>query len=434
VPGAAALNVAGNAGVNSVSCPSAGGCAAGGSFATGPSAKYPYYKLQAFVVSEQDGVWGTAIVPPGLAALNVGSYATVSSVSCARAGNCAAGGEYTDGHGIAHAFVVSEKDGVWGAAIEVTAALKGGSSVASVSCVSPGNCTAGGSVGLDAFVVSEKNGTWRTAFVLKGAADRSGYNYATVSSVSCAGVGDCVAGGYTAHYSTRFVEHAFVAVERNGTWADRRILATANEAQVISVSCANPGNCAVVGYASTDSNYLGFVADEKNGSWGAAQWVGGGGSFTIPISVSCASPGNCLAGVWAGSAGDKYGDGGYSQAYLVSEENGKWGNLFVPPGVPPGDPDLGPWAAVTSVSCASPGNCVATGFDSDASDEPLQDFVVAERNGVWGTAEKVPGTATLGLGPGDHSPAVSCAWAGNCAIGGSYGDGSGHSQVFVTAP
>jgi hypothetical protein len=44
------------------------------------------------------GTWGTAIEVPGTAALHQGGYAFVSSVSCARAGNCSAGGSYADSH------------------------------------------------------------------------------------------------------------------------------------------------------------------------------------------------------------------------------------------------------------------------------------------------------------------------------------------------
>ena len=79
----------GTRGVSSVSCASAGDCAAGG-----------YYidrsvHRQGFVVAERHGGWGTAIEAPGLGALNTGGDAQVASVSCASAGNCAAGGSYT---------------------------------------------------------------------------------------------------------------------------------------------------------------------------------------------------------------------------------------------------------------------------------------------------------------------------------------------------
>jgi hypothetical protein len=45
---------------------------------------------------------------PGLGTLNKGRNASVTSVSCASAGNCAAGGTYHDGSGNQQAFVVSQ--------------------------------------------------------------------------------------------------------------------------------------------------------------------------------------------------------------------------------------------------------------------------------------------------------------------------------------
>jgi hypothetical protein len=52
---------------------------------------------QAFVISEVNGTWGTAEEVPGTAALNQGGFAYVGSVSCASPGNCAAGGTVTYG-------------------------------------------------------------------------------------------------------------------------------------------------------------------------------------------------------------------------------------------------------------------------------------------------------------------------------------------------
>jgi hypothetical protein len=141
VPGSAALNTGGVAEVTSVSCPSAGNCAAGGQYHL--SSGY-----QAFVADEVNGTWGDAIEVPGTAALNAGVVAGVTSVSCPSAGNCAAGGQYTDSSGSRQAFVVSEVNGTWGDAIEVpgSGALNTGNTaeVTSVSCGSAGNCAAGG--------------------------------------------------------------------------------------------------------------------------------------------------------------------------------------------------------------------------------------------------------------------------------------------------
>src|SRR5215470_296411 len=90
VPGTAALNAGGNAGVNSVSCPSAGNCSAGGWYAVSPGLH------QTFVVSQVHGAWGTAAEVPGSAALNAGGFALINAVSCTSAGDCSAAGQYLD--------------------------------------------------------------------------------------------------------------------------------------------------------------------------------------------------------------------------------------------------------------------------------------------------------------------------------------------------
>jgi hypothetical protein len=162
VPGLEALNKGGNADVNEVSCASPGSCSAGGSYTDG------HRHQQGFVAVERHGVWGRAIKVPGLAALNKGGDAEVSEVSCASPGSCAAVGSYDDGHHPEQGFVAVEKNGVWGRAIKVPglAALdKGGfAEVLSVSCARAGSCAAGGDYtrGLNqqGFVVVERHGVW----------------------------------------------------------------------------------------------------------------------------------------------------------------------------------------------------------------------------------------------------------------------------------
>src|SRR6202034_2375961 len=137
-PGLATLNTAGYAQVNSVSCKSAGNCAAGGSYTDAGG-------LQGFVASQRNGRWQPAVAVAGLAALNTGSLASVQSVSCASAGDCAAGGSYqttptSSDNDPSQAFVLSEKNGRWGSAQDVPglAALNtyDWAGVTSVSCPS----------------------------------------------------------------------------------------------------------------------------------------------------------------------------------------------------------------------------------------------------------------------------------------------------------
>ena len=52
--------------------------------------------------------WGTAQEVPGTEALNQGGNAQIASVSCAAAGNCSAGGDYTDSSGHGQVFVDSQ--------------------------------------------------------------------------------------------------------------------------------------------------------------------------------------------------------------------------------------------------------------------------------------------------------------------------------------
>jgi len=100
------------------------------------------------VVSQAGGSWGTAKEVPGTAALNKGTFAEISSVSCAAAGDCSAAGYYTDSSGHYQPFVASQSGGTWGEAEKVPGAAtlnKGGlATMASISCAAPGSCSAGG--------------------------------------------------------------------------------------------------------------------------------------------------------------------------------------------------------------------------------------------------------------------------------------------------
>jgi|GEM_PF-1455511 len=161
VPGLGALNKGGGAGVTSVSCASAGNCSVGGGYTDRRGHQ------QGFVAVERRGRWGQAIEVPGLGALNKGD-AYISSVSCGSARNCAAGGGYRDRSRYDQGFVAVEKNGRWGQAIEVPglAALnKGGNAaVTSVSCGSAGRCAAAGFYAagtlLQGFVVSQRHRRW----------------------------------------------------------------------------------------------------------------------------------------------------------------------------------------------------------------------------------------------------------------------------------
>jgi hypothetical protein len=376
--------------------------------------------------------------------LNAGGFATIDSVSCASAGNCAAVGTYTDGAGRGQAFVVSETNGTWGNAIEVpgTGGLnKFGTSIASdfVSCASAGNCAAvggylDGSSHPQVFVASETNGTWGKAIRMPWSGILNWGGSASVTSVSCATAGNCAAVGSYRDRSGHY--QAFVVSLTNGIWGTA-IEVPGSEAlnaggpagglaSAASVSCATAGNCAAVGrYRDGFGHTQPFVVGEKNGTWGEAIKVPGSilnaGAGANVFSVSCAAAGNC-------AAGGTYDDAlGAQQAFVVSERNGAWGEAIEVPGSAALNGER--FAIVGSVSCTSAGNCTAAGFYMDGSDHE-QAFVVSETNGTWGNASEILGSGTLNAGDASVT-SVSCRSAGRCAAGGTYTDGSGHTQAFV---
>ena len=239
--------------------------------------------------------WGTAVEVPGLAALDAGASAEVSSVSCASAGNCAAGGRYGQVSGGSQAFVVSETHGVWRTAREVPLPSTSGGSAAvtSVSCPSAGNCTAGGYYPIPAgpfavpgsnsqgFVVSETHGVWGTPQVPPGLAALNVGDFATVSSVSCASAGNCGAAGSWTSEDDRTddnpgLPNPFVAAEKNGHWGTVHVPSSAKlqlyQSEQIwanAVSCPSAGNCTAVGTAAGFGAW-GFVVREVHGTWGTA--------------------------------------------------------------------------------------------------------------------------------------------------------------------
>jgi hypothetical protein len=388
-------------------------------------------------VNETNGTWGDAREVPGTASLNKGGIAFVYSVSCGSVGNCSAGGTYRDGSNHQQAFVVNESGGVWGGAEEVAGTAKlnigGGADVYSVSCSSAGNCSAGGiytdsSNHQQAFVVNE-TGRWGVAAEVPGVA-RLNSGFADVDAVSCGSAGNCSAGGIYTDVSGR---QAFVVNESKGKWGvaeevpGTSTLNAGANAQVESVSCASARSCSAGGYyAASSTRQQAFIVDEKDGTWGIAKEVPGtptmnaGGSATIN-SVSCASAGNCSAG---GYFTDRFGA---SQALVVDERAGEWHIAEELPGS--GALNVGGGAAVYAVSCSAVGECSAGGYYTDSFLD-TQAFVGDEAGGRWVNSEEVPGSGALNASGAAATASLACA-ATTCSAGGNYESGFIQQQAFV---
>ena len=416
---AGSINAGGDAEIQSVSCSSEGNCSAGGFYEDGSS------DYQAFVVDEVSGTWGTA--SEVAASLNADGEAGIDSISCSSAGNCAAGGYYEDGSSDYQAFVVDEVNGTWGTASEVAASLHASDqpAVNSVSCSSAGNCSAGGdyvdgSGNEQAFVVNEVSGTWGAASEVAASLNADGD--AAVISVSCSSAGNCSAGGYYEDGSSNY--QAFVLNEVSGTWgAASEMAASLNargDAEVESMSCSSAGNCSAGGYYEDGSNHQqAFVVDEASGTWGTPSEVAGSlnarGDAAVE-SVSCSSAGNC-------AAGGSYEDGSFDyQAFAVDEVNGTWGT----PSEVARSLNAGGDAGIVSVSCSSAGTCAAGGSYKDRSSD-YQALVVdaqfAAAVSVTNNSVTAGGTlvftATVTGSSGGPSPTGTGGWTVTAPGGGS---------------
>ena len=200
IPGLAALTLPS---LRWLSCRSAGNCTVAGTYVGYGGLTQP------LVASEVNGTWHKATPVPGMAALTTGGNAEATSLSCGAPGNCSIGGFYGSGPGIQQAFIASQVNGTWHTAVEVpgTAALnKGGFAQIfyySLACPTAGNCTAGGwyttSGGWWAgFAISEINGTWHTAVKIAGTSLHPTFPV-IIQALTCTSPGECVAGGNGAY-------------------------------------------------------------------------------------------------------------------------------------------------------------------------------------------------------------------------------------------
>jgi hypothetical protein len=245
LPGLAALNKGGFASVSALSCVSAGNCTGGGVYTDGSDAQ------QGFVVSQTGYKWHAAANLPGLTALNKGAYAQVSAVSCTSPVNCGAGGIYTDGGYNDTAFVVSRKNGNWQKSLRLGGinGLSAGPSVGinQISCSTAGNCGAGGfytdAAGRQqAFVASESKGRWAAGEAVPGTVTRNTGISALTASVSCRSKGNCTAGGVYTLVSGHSV--VFVVSEVNGIWGTaKEISGVGSYESLYSLSCVAPADC-----------------------------------------------------------------------------------------------------------------------------------------------------------------------------------------------
>jgi hypothetical protein len=387
------LSGTGGTNVRSVACAAAGKCAAVGLAG----------EQHVIHLSENGREWkagGVAlpsdaapVAPPG------GPSPSLTSVSCASAGNCVAVGGYSAVNGTTRPLLVADAAATWGAGVEPQPPVSADSSpdpnqpgvgagLSLVACPAVGDCTAVGSFtnkdtghGYYPWVVSESGGSWLPGAALLLPADAAPHGDPEVgpspffgfSGLSCPSVGNCTAsGGYE---DRNGAEEGLILKETDGVWS--RAVKSPLPAKAVPHSEPNEFNSPLV-------------------------------------SLSCTTPNDCSAVGWYVMDKSKTPHG-----LLLSERSGKWtasgivlsANVKAPGGV-----------FLTSVSCRSRGNCLAVGYYS--GNRKTHGLIVRERDGKWMPAVNaaLPKNAAAASKQHTFLNSVSCGPAKACLVGGDYKD------------
>jgi len=359
----------------SVSCGAAGDCVAVGDYLDSSGAE------QSLLVNESSGTWAPGVkATPADAAAN--PYSVLFSVSCAAAGDCAAVGTYTNNSGAGQGLLVNKDSGTWTpgakAKLPADAGTPADPSLTSVSCAAAGDCAAVGtytdnSGHLQHLLVDESSGTWAPSVKAKLPADAGTppTNYLRSYSVSCGAAGNCATvGEYT---DSSGYQQGLLVNDSSGTWATGLKAklpvdaATNPDSGVTSVSCAAAGDCSAAGfYTDGSGTEQGLLVNESSGTWATglkAKLPAGAATPAYPdlTSVSCAAVGDCAAvGYYLDTAGRNNG-------LLLNESSGTWTTGVKAKLPPDAATAISPNPDLTSVSCATTQDCAAVGYYTDRS-------------------------------------------------------------------
>ena len=146
------------------------------------------------------------------------------------------------------------------------------------------------------------------------------------------------------------------------------------------------GDCSVVGtYLNNNGHPEGMLLTQINGAWGTSP--ARDAKATLPAdaaaepavslaSVSCGAIGECVA------VGSYINSSGHQQGLEIPESSTTWGVGIA--ALLPAGAAANPAVSLTSVSCASAGECAAVGTYNDASNHTLG-LLLSESAGTWMT-------------------------------------------------
>jgi hypothetical protein len=202
----------------------------------------------------------------------------------------------------------------------------------------------------------------------------------------------------------------------DGVWEAGSALDEIGEVELTEISCSVAGDCGAIGGGDPD---FAAVDSESDGVWGVAR------RLTLPInaqeggssylsSISCPSPGTCVA---VGIYTGPYHPN--SRATMIAEETGgTWRQAMQ--AIPPANSSA-PSMTMESVSCSAPGWCAIVGSYTTTDNEGYErrePFVMDQTDGAWQQAKDLPpGVSTA---DGAELTSVSCTAPGACSAIGDY--------------
>ncbi len=445
-----------------VSCTGDGDCTVFGGFRTNITTSNDlngYFKV--FAMSSDNGVWATAQpmafatgnTDPNYAPDTINPDFSAEDISCTSTGDCTAVGQYRNGYGIDFGFSWTSTDGIWASAQPMQFAndLVGfveGVLVYTVSCSSPGFCTAGGSFDNSdderlPFTVTSTDGVWADIKPVEFAPGTTTGEDGYVNSVSCTGDGNCTAvGAVTTVPGDEY--QAFTMTSTNGIWGLAQLftIESGTEPDLEYLECTSAGNCTAIGrFKPSTGGREGFMMTSSNGTWSPATSlvfeadVNNSTPATEFSDLFCTSAGNCTA------VGKFKNADGLEQPFTVASTNGTWGQAQLvqfDPNVTQFSPQS---SRLRSVSCAAAGNCTAVGRFKNAGGE-FEAFTVASSTaeiattstgGTWGQAQQVQFDPAVTQSDPRRSSLnyVSCTSDGYCVAAGGFRNAGGGSETFT---
>jgi hypothetical protein len=271
---------------------------------------------------------------------------------------------------------------------------------------------------------------WASPVELTQPANAGANPEASFAFESCSSAGNCVAvGGYQ---DTAGFGQGATFIETGGNWAAGveaplpAAQATNPSLTFTGLSCASTSSCVAVGtYTDASAVTQGFLMTDASGTWTAIQPPvpanAAAAPNASPTSVSCSSPGNCVA------VGDYQDNASHSQGLLLTESSGTWtATEFAAPSGAATNPSV----QVLTLNCPSAGSCVAGGLYS-TSGGAIEPLVFTESAGSWSGGVPVTLPSNSATNPQGYVQTLTCVFVGNCTGVGPYTNNAATAEAFT---